>query len=265
MRSRTYTGDFDWDGTTYRGTHLPLVSHQLWSLVQDRLTGRGVSRRRRATHDFAFSRLITCGHCGCALVGDRKKQRYTYYHCTGYRGKCPEPYTREETLEAHFTLLLRRLSVDATLVAWMGEVLRSTAGKDRDDHQQAIRRLEHECARLEHRLEQMYVDKLDGQISAAFFDRKSESWRGEREQILATIAGHRDGTRTAIYIKGWPVRPTVLMWTTRPRGRVCVAGVRFPNGGWLGVRWIQMGRALVLAGKPIYARDTNVARNHYPS
>ncbi len=165
------------------------------------MTGRGASRRRRATHDFAFSRLITCGHCGCALVGERKKQRYTYYHCTGYRGKCPEPYTREEVLEAHFTSLLRQLSVDPALADWMGEVLRSVTAKDRDAHQQAVRRLEQECTRLEHRLEQMYVDKLDGRVTEAFFDRKSAGWRRDQDQILATIAHHRDGDRTDRYLE----------------------------------------------------------------
>ena len=30
-----------------------------------------------------------------------------YYHCTGYRGKCPEPYAREELIEAQFAELLK--------------------------------------------------------------------------------------------------------------------------------------------------------------
>ncbi|MGC9950217.1 MAG: hypothetical protein ABSF64_27955, partial [Bryobacteraceae bacterium] len=30
---------------------------------------------------------MDCGHCGCSLVGEIKKKRYVYYHCTGYRGK----------------------------------------------------------------------------------------------------------------------------------------------------------------------------------
>jgi hypothetical protein len=29
----------------------------------------------------AFSGLITCGHCGCAMVDEIKKGRYVYYHC----------------------------------------------------------------------------------------------------------------------------------------------------------------------------------------
>lgn len=36
------------------------------------------------------------------LARSTKKGRYVYYHGTGYRGKCPERYTREEILENQF-------------------------------------------------------------------------------------------------------------------------------------------------------------------
>ncbi len=55
------------------------------------MDGRHEKRNRKVKHEFAFSGLITCGHCGCSLVGEIKKGRYIYYHCTGYKGKCPEP------------------------------------------------------------------------------------------------------------------------------------------------------------------------------
>lgn len=61
--------------------------------------GRHEKKRRNVKHDFASSGLIQCGHCGCSMVGEIKKTRYVYYRCTGYRGKCGEPYTREEKLE----------------------------------------------------------------------------------------------------------------------------------------------------------------------
>src|SRR5437667_911777 len=35
LRSRIYTGDFDWDGRTYQGSHEPLVTRDLWNQVQD--------------------------------------------------------------------------------------------------------------------------------------------------------------------------------------------------------------------------------------
>ncbi len=69
------------------GEHQPIVSRELWERVQGVLDGRHAKRHRRAKHEFAFSGLIECGHCGCAVVGEIKKQRYVYYHCTGYKGK----------------------------------------------------------------------------------------------------------------------------------------------------------------------------------
>jgi hypothetical protein len=32
------------------------------------------------------------------MVGEIKKRRYIYHDCTGFKGKCPGAYTREEVL-----------------------------------------------------------------------------------------------------------------------------------------------------------------------
>ena len=36
------------------------------------------------THDSSFSGLISCGKCGCSVVGELKNQRYVYYRWTSY-------------------------------------------------------------------------------------------------------------------------------------------------------------------------------------
>ncbi len=77
-------------------------------------------------HDFAFSGLIRCGHCGCALVGEIKKGQYTYYHCTGYKMKCPEPYVREEVLAAEFRKILSGLQFDEEILAWVKRALQES-------------------------------------------------------------------------------------------------------------------------------------------
>src|SRR6478735_7994080 len=68
LRNRIYTGEFEWNGHLYPGKHQPLVSRRLWERVQGVLDGRHAKKNRRAKHDFAFSGLITCGHCGCSIV-----------------------------------------------------------------------------------------------------------------------------------------------------------------------------------------------------
>jgi DNA invertase Pin-like site-specific DNA recombinase len=43
LRKRVYMGDFDWDGTTYTGTHEPLVNREAWQGVQELLDARRIA------------------------------------------------------------------------------------------------------------------------------------------------------------------------------------------------------------------------------
>ncbi len=196
LRNRLYTGDFDWNGKTYPGVHTAIVTKDLWERVQAVLDGRFANRHRKVKHDFAFSGLVTCGHCGCSLVGEIKKGRYVYYHCTGYKGKCPEPYTREEVLEEQFADLLKSLVLDDEVMDWVTEALRQSHSDAKRHHDTAIARLHAEYTRLQTRIDAMYVDKLDGQIDAGFFDRKASEWRKEQDLLLRSIEEHQTANQT---------------------------------------------------------------------
>src|SRR5215468_7326497 len=113
LRNRLYTGWFEWNGKLIQGRHDALVSVELWERVQGVLDGRFAKKAKRGWHDFAFSNLIACHACGCAVVGEIKKRRYVYYHCTGYADKCQgtpascrRRHMREEALESQFTEFL---------------------------------------------------------------------------------------------------------------------------------------------------------------
>jgi len=198
LRNRIYTGDFDFDGITYHGTHEPVVSRELWEQAQAILDGRGSKRTHRVKDMFAFSSLIICGHCGCALVGEMRKGRYVYYHCTGYKGKCPEPYTREELLEAKFTELLKGISFSEEVLAWVTLALRESHADERKFHDQALVRLQREHRRIQERIDAMYLDKLDGRVDREFFDRKAGEWRTEQARIQREIETHRAANQSYI-------------------------------------------------------------------
>jgi site-specific DNA recombinase len=196
LRIRIYTGAFDWNGKTYSGVHAPIVTKELWERVQAVLDGRHAKRHRKMKHEFAFSGLVSCGHCGCSLVGEIKKGQYIYYHCTGYKGKCPEPYTREEVLGEKFTDLLKGLVLDDEIMGWVTVALRQSRGDAKQHHDAAITRLQAEYNRLQTRVDAMYLDKLDGRIEAGFFDRKSSEWRREQDRLLCSIEEHQSANQT---------------------------------------------------------------------
>jgi hypothetical protein len=159
--------------------------------VQAILDGRGSKKTHRVKERFAFTDLITCGHCGCAMVAELKKGRYVYYHCTGHKGRCPEPYTREEVLEAKFAQLLEGISFSPEVLTWVTTALQQSHLDEKQIHARALMNLHREYKRIQHRIDAMYLDKLDGRIDGEFFDRNAQEWRAQQQGIMAEINGHR--------------------------------------------------------------------------
>jgi len=179
LRKRIYTGDFDFDGVAYKGTHAPLVSLETWERVQAILDGRTAKRPHPSKHQFTLSGLVHCGHCGCLMVGELKKGRYVYYHCTANKGQCGDPYTREEHLLAEVADGLQQLVLSPPTAEWLEAV---ASGSDKTETG-ARRHLKAEQQRLQTRIETMYLDRLDGRIGAEFFDEKSKEWREQQKEI----------------------------------------------------------------------------------
>jgi site-specific DNA recombinase len=203
LRNRLYTGELEWNGHIFQGRHEPLVTRELWERVQVVLDGRNANKAKRGKHDFAFSGLIACARCGCSVVGEVKKQRYVYYHCTGYADKCQgtpiscrRRYVREEALEQKFTELLGRLRFDDEVLEWVRESLKASHADERREHEEALRRLQVEHKRLGDRINAMYLDKLDGRVDGAFFDKMSAQWREEQNRCLREIARHESAEQS---------------------------------------------------------------------
>ena len=199
LRNRLYSGLFEWNGKLHQGKHEPLASIELWERVQGVLTGRNTTPIHSYGREFAFSGLMKCADCGCAVVAEIKKGKYIYYHCTGHadgnRGNpsdCRRKYVREEALEAQFAALLDQLYFDKEVLEWVREALKSSHSDERREHEDVIKRCQGEYKRLEDRLNAMYLDKLDGRIDAAFHDRTAKVWKTEQVRLLREIERHTD-------------------------------------------------------------------------
>jgi site-specific DNA recombinase len=156
-------------------------------VFQELLDERARNKTRKVKHDFAYTGLVHCGHCGCLFVGELKKEKYVYYHCTGNRGKCTEPYTRQEILTREFANILQELVIPPPVLEWLGDAVLTSDQTEQAAREQAIKRLRGRYDRIGARIETMYLDKLDGRINQEFFDKNSAIWRGEQGALLGQI------------------------------------------------------------------------------
>lgn len=192
LRSRIYTGEFDWLGKRYQGTHVPLISTEVWERVQGVLDGRHTARIRGVEKDFLFTGMIKCGHCGCLLVGDIKKQKYIYYRCSHATQKCREPCVREEVLIEQFTDTLTRINMTDSMFKWLTRALHESFSAVQLDHKDAVARLEKERLRLRERMKQIHIDNMDDKIEETIFNALTAQFREQGRKVARELELRND-------------------------------------------------------------------------
>jgi len=133
--------------------------------------------------------LLHCAYDNCLVTAELKKSRYIYYRCTGSRGKCLLPYFREVELGERLGEILKGIHIpDAILTQLRGSLLSDKSYQDTHRKQQR-ERLQQRLRVVRHRVDQAYLDKLDGKITEEFWARQSAQWQQEEEQIHLAMQG----------------------------------------------------------------------------
>jgi site-specific DNA recombinase len=128
-----------------------------------------------------------CAYDNCKVTAEIKKERYTYYRCTGFRGKCGLPYFREEELGDRLGQVLKDIHIPDTVLAQLQESLLNDKSREEDIRTQQSARFAQRLAQVRRRMDQAYQDKLDGKISEEFWTRKFAEWQAEETQIRESI------------------------------------------------------------------------------
>jgi DNA invertase Pin-like site-specific DNA recombinase len=196
LKNPFYTGAFVWNGKRYPGKHPPLIDKALFDRAQAVAAQRNDTRA--TAHRFPYTGLLKCAACGCAITAEIKKDRYVYYHCTFDKGSCGGQYVREEELERQFEAILGELQFSEALLDWMREALRQSQKEKAEYHRRAIEKLNAHYAKLQNRIDQIYLDKLDGEIEEAFYRRNVSAWREEQAQVRARIERHEKADQNYI-------------------------------------------------------------------
>ena len=190
LKNPFYTGRFRWDGEVHRGTHEPIITEELFEKVQATFGSHDRKRGKYRVHDFAFGGLMTCGQCGKSIVGELRKGRYTYYRCSHLGRGCTQARVREEALEGQFAEVVSRVSLTPEVAEWIRQALRESLEEERSFQRAETARITREMYKVKDRLDQAYLDKLDGTIPEDFWQEKSAEWGEEKARLQRELDRH---------------------------------------------------------------------------
>lgn len=187
LNNPIYMGDFVFKGRRYfNAKHEPIVSRELYiacqRIIESRTTGK------LSKHDFAFSNLIKCSKCGCFLVGEIKKGKYVYYHCTGNRGgNCKkESYIREEKIEEKIlqTLSAFRMSDDVFELA--KKCFRDEIKSRNQYDEEKLKNLDIQIEKMKERSNKLFDLYLDGKVEDELYSKKSKEIEANLNDLISS-------------------------------------------------------------------------------
>jgi hypothetical protein len=198
LKNPIYYGYFRWGGKLFKGVHEPLISRELFDATQAAFCRHNKPRRQK--HDFAYAGLVTCGYYGCAITSElhvkKSSKRYVYYRCTGFKGKCPEPYMREEVLADKFADAVKAIHIDDETLGWVVMALKESQKDEMEFHKRAVDDCTRELGKIRSRMRQAYEDKLDGTVDEQIWMELNAKYKEPQETLERQMRAHNAADRT---------------------------------------------------------------------
>ncbi len=178
-----YCGGIKWNGVVYKGNHEPIITKELYDRVQLLLTSKNTPKYGKHAH--LFKQMGKCGQCNGTATGEIQKG-HVYYHCNGYKGCTDRKYVREEDIEFKIADVFTYMAIgmDTEELEIVRDVLKEDHKEEVAYLENALKGLDTQFRLLQQRLDKAYTDKLDGKITDEQWQRRSNDWRKEQEDIL---------------------------------------------------------------------------------
>lgn len=184
-----YIGFNRWNGQLTPGNHETFISKELFDKVQEMMTRKKAPKYGR--HNFLFRGAIICKGCGGTIAWEIKKG-HKYGHCNHYKNCDQKTFSKEyEIVEQLVREGFQDLEiVNQKLVNWLRRALKEGHKDEAAFHSSSVKELNMRYNVLTNRLNQMYIDKLDGKIETDAYNRNLQDFSSERQEVAEKIKKH---------------------------------------------------------------------------
>ncbi|MEX0909678.1 MAG: recombinase family protein [Candidatus Paceibacterota bacterium] len=210
LTNRAYLGFIKHGDEWFDGNFEPIVSPQLFEVVQKVLQERERPRKRKIKHDFPFTGIFRCSECGSMISAqwttNRHGTKYRYYRCSKKHGRCSQSYVREEQLASQLQAQLQTISLCDRYTDWMLDKVKEWEREEVSASQSEVQHLSQKIKADEKRMDKLVSTYLDGDIL-------KEIYLNKKDTIMRSLAALREKEKdVARGINDWvePLREWIL-------------------------------------------------------
>lgn len=198
-----YCGKIKWKGQIYEGKQDPIISKELFDMVQEKLVRKTTNPQYRK-HLPVFKAKIKCVECGGIITWEIQKGHW-YGHCNHYKNCSQKTYVRQEKIEDQlFPYFDKVAPKNEKVLKWLEKALKESHADEKEYTNTQRESFNKIIQRLDSRLETIYDDKLDGKIAPEFYERKFKQYTQEKENALDAL-NKLGQARTKYYEAGYSI------------------------------------------------------------
>lgn len=198
-----YRGDIRWNGVITKGKHEPLISRQLFEKVQSVLC-RKIKNPQYRKHLPIFKAKLHCEGCGGTITWEIQKGRW-YGHCNHHLHCGQKKWVRQDQVEKElFPLFDRLVPKDERVLRWLEEALKEDHAEESTANTNKREEITRSIAIVEKRRAGAYLDKLDGVVDAALYQKVIEDTKKEKAALLEALEGLEED-QAAYYEAGFAI------------------------------------------------------------
>lgn len=137
---------------------------------------------------YAYKGLVRCADCRCLVTFETKKQKYTYGHCSQFKGHHGASYLREEVFTTQFENMLKKIVVPEDVAKTILDLINADRTTEIEGRNARLSSLTGELGRFENRIDRLYEDHLDGKIDENLYERKTKEYQATIANLKTQIS-----------------------------------------------------------------------------
>lgn len=209
LSNHFYYGKNEWNGVLTDGKQEPLITKELFDLVQEKLSHKFGGKPRYRKHLPVFRAKVKCEECGGIISWELQKKRW-YGHCNHYRDCSQKAWIKQTEVEAQIFPIFDEIAPMGRNIL---KVLEDTLKDSHFDEINYNTNKREEFSKIiriaDKRIEGAYKDKLDGRMPPLLCEKLIKESTDEKEEAINSLAKLSE-SRYAYYQAGISIHELAL-------------------------------------------------------